>query len=340
MFRFEHIEFLHALWLIPLVLVIAGIAASRSKKALRRYADESVLGAITSGVSGSRPWFKTILFCVALALLAVGLANPQLGSKLQEVKRKGIDLVVAIDVSNSMKAEDIKPSRLERTRQIISRLVDNLHGDRIGIVVFGGSAYMQLPITTDYAAAKMYLGNINTDIIPTQGTAIGEAIRTSMKAFDESGAKSKVILVITDGENHEDDAITAAKEAAAAGIIVHTMGMGSPKGGPIPIYQNGSKAGFQKDREGNTIVTKLDPAMLKEIADAGDGAYFPTSHSQTAVQALRKQLDKMDKTDMDSKVFSDYEDHFHYFIAAALLLLTLESLIPERKGKWAQKLKI
>lgn len=274
------------------------------------------------------------------AFLVIALANPQIGSKLIEGERKGIDLVIALDVSTSMLAKDIEPSRLERSKQSISRLIDQLGNDRIGIVVFAGQAYVQLPITTDYAAAKMFLSAINTNIVPVQGTAIGAAIELSAKSFDNE-THSKAIIIITDGENHEDDPVKQAKTASDQGINIFTVGMGLPEGAPIPDYDSYNRqTGFKKDKQGNTVVTRLNEGMLQQIAAAGNGIYVRANNTQVGLNKIFDEISKLEKTEFESKIFSDYESRFHYFIALSLLFLILEILIFERKNKWLRKIKL
>ena len=274
------------------------------------------------------------------AFLVIALANPQIGSKLIDGERKGIDLMIALDVSTSMLAKDIEPSRLERSKQSISRLIDQLGNDRIGIVVFAGQAYVQLPITTDYAAAKMFLSAINTNIVPVQGTAIGAAIQLSAKSFDNE-THSRAIIIITDGENHEDDPVKEAKTAADQGINIFTVGMGLPEGAPIPDYDAYNRqTGFKKDRQGNTVVTRLNEGMLQQIAAAGNGIYVRANNTQVGLNKIFDEISKLEKTEFESKIFSDYESRFHYFIALSLLFLIMEILIFERKNKWLRKIKL
>ena len=266
------------------------------------------------------------------------LQTRRLGSKLVEGERKGIDIMIALDVSNSMLAEDIKPSRLEMSKQAISKLIDNLGNDRLGIVIFAGNAYMQLPITTDYSAAKMFLSNIDTKIVPTQGTAIGESIELAVGAFDDE-THSRAIIVISDGENHEDDALDAAKKASEKGIIVYTIGMGLPEGAPIPDYNKYNQmVGYKKDRSGSTVVTKLNEPMLQQIASAGKGVYVRANNSQSGLKTILEEINKLEKTKFESRMFSDYEDRFQYFIAVSLIFLLLELFIFERKSKWLSKI--
>ena len=272
--------------------------------------------------------------------MIIGIVNPQSGTKLEEVKRKGADLMICLDVSNSMKAEDLKPNRLEKAKQSISKLVDKLEGDRIGIIVFGGEAYVQLPITTDYAAAKLFLESINTEMIPTQGTAIGAAIDLAVESFGKDEGKNKAILIITDGENHEDNAVKAAESAAEKGITIHAIGMGSVDGAPIPIYKNNVREGFRKDKEGNTVITKLDEKTLQEIATAGNGIFVRATNADAGLNYVLDAIGKLEKKEFESKMYSDYEDRFQWFIAAAFILLLIETFLTERKSKLYQQLNL
>jgi Ca-activated chloride channel family protein len=338
MFRFEHTDFLWALLLIPALTAVFIWMMIWKKRALQRFGEWTLVQRLLPGLSRSRLITKFVLLMIAYGFLIIGIANPQIGSKLVEGERKGIDIMIALDVSNSMLAEDIKPSRLEMSKQAISKLVDNLGNDRIGIVIFAGNAYMQLPITTDYSAAKMFLTNIDTKIVPTQGTAIGEAIEMSEEAFDDE-THSRAIIVISDGENHEDDALDAAKKASEKGIIVYTVGMGLPEGAPIPEYNKYNQMiGYKKDRDGSTVVTKLNEPMLQQIASAGKGVYVRANNSQSGLKTILEEINKLEKTKFESRMFSDYEDRFQYFIAVSLIFLLLELFIFERKSKWLSKI--
>jgi len=338
MFRFEHTEFLWALMLIPVLTAVFVWMMIWKKKALQRVGDWGIIQRLSPGKSNSRVIAKFILLMIAYVFLVIGIANPQIGSKLVEGERKGIDIMIALDVSNSMLAEDIKPNRLEMAKQAISKLLDNLGNDRIGIVIFAGNAYMQLPITTDYSAAKMFLANVDTKIVPTQGTAIGEAIEMCAGAFKDE-THSRAIIVITDGENHEDDALGAAKDATEKGVIVYTVGMGLPEGAPIPEYNKFNQmVGYKKDRSGSTVVTKLNESMLQQIASAGKGVYVRANNTQSGLKTILEEINKLEKTKFESKMFSDYEDRFQYFIAVSLIILLLELLIFERKSKWLSKI--
>lgn len=334
MFRFEHTYLLYLLALIPLLWLLFILARNKRKKSIAAFGDDELVKQLMPDVSSSRPHWKFVLTSFAIAALVLGVANPQIGSKYEEVKREGFELVIALDISNSMLAEDLEPNRLERAKQAISKLIDQLKSDKIGIIVFAGQAYVQLPLTTDYAAAKLFLSTVSPDIVPTQGTAVGSAIDLAIKSFGEKQDKNRAIIVITDGENHEDDAIQQATTAAEAGIAVHTIGVGSPDGTPIPFYINGKKSGFRKDSQGNTVVTKLNETLLQKVAAAGKGVYIRGNNLSSGMKTLLEEINKMDKKEFDSKMFTDYEDRFQYLLAAAVLLLLAELLMPERKSRW------
>lgn len=339
MFRFAHIEYLYALGVIPVFIILFWITRRRRRKALERFGQTEVISQLMPNVSKSRPVVKFIIWLFALASLIIATARPQFGSKLKTVKREGVELVIALDVSNSMMAEDIQPNRLERAKRAISRLVDNLNDDKIGLIVFAGDAYTQLPITTDYPSAKLFLNAVNTNIVPRQGTAIGAAIELASVSFSPQFEGNKAIVIITDGENHEDDAIGAATSAAQNGIIVHTIGMGLPQGGPIPVVRNGQRD-YRKDKEGNVVVTKLNEEMLQQIAAAGNGIYVRANNAQVGLNTLFNEIDKMEKSEMESLVYSDYEDQFQWFIAFAIFLILLDFLILERKNKYLKNIKL
>lgn len=333
-FKFAEPVYFYGLLLIPVFFILFWMMMGWKRRAMKRFGETSLISKLMPNVSGGKLYLKFILLMLAYVMIITGLANPQIGSKLETVERRGIDIVIAIDVSNSMLAEDIKPNRLQRARQAISKLVDELKNDRLGIVVFAGNAYTQLPITTDYAAAKLFLSTINTDIVPTQGTAISEAIDLSINAFDENDHQ-KAIIIITDGEDHEGEAIVAAQKANDQGIRVYTIGMGLPEGAPIPIYDRyGNQQGFKKDLSNNTVVTRLNEDMLRQIAAAGEGEYVRANNSQAGLGLIFDEINELEKTEFESRVFTDYEDRFQYLIGIALALLLLEFFILERRGRW------
>ncbi len=337
MIRFAHIEFFWALLLVFFLLFLYWQYNRWRKKARRSVGDIKTVNRLVESASDYKPVLKFILVLLAFIFLVIGLVDPRIGSKLEKVKREGIDIYVALDVSNSMLAEDIKPNRLSRAKMAISELIDKLNGDRIGLVVFAGNAYKQLPLTTDYGAAKLFLSAVDTRIVPSQGTAIGAAINMAANSFDND-KHNKAIIVISDGENHEDNAIKAAKTAAKKGIKVFTIGMGLPEGAPIPIINKyGNKSGFKKDRKGNTVITKLNEDMLRQIAAAGNGAYARANNVSVGLTKIYDDINKIQKKEIETKQFTDYEDRFQFYIGAALFFLLVELLIVERKSKWTEK---
>ena len=340
MFRFAYHEMIYLFGLLPVFIILYILMRRWKKRSLNKLGDKSVIFQLFPDVSISRPGIKFILLMLALVLFITALCGPLIGSKLEEVKRKGVDVMIALDVSNSMKAEDIRPSRLERSKQAISRLIDKLQGDRIGLVVFAGDAYTQLPITTDYGAAKLFLSTVDPEIVPRQGTAIGSAIDMAASAFSDSSRKNSAIIIITDGENHEDDAIDAAKKAWEHGARVYTIGMGSVEGAPIPIFNNGARVGFKQDNNGQTVITKLDPAALQEISEAGHGRFIRATNSDDGLDLILKEINTLEKKEFQSKMFTDFTNQYQYFAAGALLLLLIEFLLGERKSKWYSKLNL
>lgn len=339
MFRFENPIYLNLFWTIPVLIVLYLIYISWKKRTAKRFGDQRITGFLMPQRSGWRAHFKFFLNLMVLASVFIALANPQMGSQLEKVQRKGIDLVIALDVSNSMLAQDIKPSRIERARQAINRLIDDLENDRIGLVVFAGKAYTQLPITTDYSAAKLMLSTVSTNMVPVQGTSIGSAIDMSMSAFntEQSG---KAIIIITDGETHDESALEKVSEATSKGIRIYTIGLGLPEGAPIPEYRNGAIVGFKKDQSGSTIITRLDETMLQQIADAGKGIYVRANNSQIGLNRIFDEIKRLEQNTYDVKNYSDYEDRFQYFIALALLFIFINFIINERKSRLADKLAI
>jgi Ca-activated chloride channel family protein len=339
MFRFEHPMYLNLMLALPLLVLLYWVYLRWKKNVAKKLGDSSVVNRLLIDVSPFRMHLKFIFLMLSLASLLIALANPQIGSRLEKVQRKGIDLMIAIDVSNSMLAQDIKPSRIERARQSVSRLIDDMENDRIGLIVFAGKAYTQLPITTDYNAAKMMLSTVKPDLIPVQGTAIGQAIEMAMASFKEEEG-GKAIIIITDGENHEDDAVEKAADAASKGIRIYTIGMGLADGAPIPDYKNNQITGFKKDRSGSTVITRLDESMLQQIAQAGNGIYVRASNTQAGLKKVYDEIGKLDQKTFDSLSYADYDDRFQYFIALALIFLTLSFTLNERKSRWASKIKI
>jgi len=336
MFRFENPEYFYFLLIIPISVALFVVGRIIREKMLARFGEKSLLSRLMPDYSNVRPILKLILWNIAMIILTIAMANPQIGTKLVKAKQKGIDMMICLDVSNSMLAEDVKPNRLENAKLAIRKLVEQLQGDRIGIIVFAGKAYIQLPITSDYAAAEMFINNINTRLIPTQGTALAQAISMA-KASLQSETRSKAIILITDGEDHEGDVLTEAEKAAAEGIRIYTIGIGTPEGSPIPIVnEKGEITGYKKDAQGNTIITRLDEITLQKVASTGQGIYIRAQNTNQALRKIFEEINKLEKTEFDTQLFSEYESWYPYFLWIAFVLLVLEMLIPARKSHWAK----
>jgi len=332
LFRFANPDYLFLLLLLPAFLLVFIINEIRKKRALERLGDLKFVNSLVPERSGIRPVIKFILQIGAISSAIIMLARPQFGSKIEDVKKQGVEVIIALDVSNSMLAEDIQPDRLTRAKQAISRLVDNLENDKIGLVVFAGDAYTQIPVTTDYISAKMFLSAISPEMVPKQGTAIGAAINLGIKSFTPGEEKSKALIIITDGENHEDDPVSASSEATKAGIVIHTIGIGSTEGVPIPVTTGGRKD-FLKDISGNTVITRLDEEILKKIAVATGGNYVRASNSNIGLDEIYSEIKKMKKEELESTMYTEYNDQFQIFAALAIILLLVDFIIMERKNR-------
>ncbi len=311
----------------------------RRKKALRRLGNPDLVNGLIPELSSIRPNLKMLLEIISFCLLIIVVARPQFGSKLEEIKKEGVEVIIALDVSNSMLAEDIQPNRLERAKQALSRLIDNLDNDKIGLIVFAGDAYTQIPVTTDYISAKMFLSSISPDVVPIQGTSIGSAINLGVRSFSPGEDKSKAIIVITDGENHEDDPVDAATEAAEAGVVVHAIGIGSSDGVPIQVTVNGKKE-YLTDADGQTVITKLDEEILQKVAIAGGGSYVRASNSNLGLEEVYGEIRKMKQQEMESVMYTEYNDQFQILAAIALLLLFADTLIMNRKNRKLSKIRL
>ncbi len=325
---------------IPLLLVVYLGNVFWKKKAQSNFADAELLKALTPNKSGFKPLLKFILASLALAALAVALVNPKMGSKLKKIKREGVDLVFAIDVSKSMLAEDIAPNRLKKSQQLVSQTINELTGDRIGIIAYAGSAFPQLPITTDYGSGKLFLQALNTDMVSSQGTAITDAIDLAKTFYNDVEQTNRVLVIVSDGEDHSDDATAAAKEASKEGIRIITIGVGTEKGGVIPIKRKGILQNYKKDKNGETVITKLNAETLKDIAESAKGKYIDGSNTNKAVSELTQLLSGFEKNEFEAKQVADFKDQFQWFLAAALLFLLLDVLVLERRTLWVQKLNI
>ncbi len=338
MIRFAHGEYLNLLFLLPVLVVFFWLMFRTRRQALERFILPAMVPRLAGSASTAKAVLKFAFELLAVGCLVVALANPQIGTRLEEVKQEGVDLFIALDVSTSMKAEDLKPNRLEKARLAIRNLVERLRGDRIGLVVFAGEAYTQFPLTTDYGAAHLFLDVVDSDVVPVPGTSIGSAIRRAIASFDFEETTAKVLIIITDGENTEGDAFEAAKEAGAKGVRIYTIGMGSPAGSPIPVYNaSGRQVDFKRDRSGSVVVTRLDEVSLQKIAEAAGGKYFRASNTQDELNEIYDDINALDKQEFGTTQFTDYEDRFQFFVGAAILLLLIELVFSEKKLKWLKR---
>jgi len=340
MFKFENPNFLYLIFVIPLVWFLWFVLKKTAQKKLSEFIDMSIVQALSPEKSKVKPFLKFLTFTLAVLFIIFTMANPLLGAKLTEVKGEGVDIMIALDLSNSMKAQDLLPTRLEHAKREIFRYLERIESDKIGLVVFGGEAYVQLPITTDYGAAKLFLDQIDHNIIPVQGTAIGAAIDKCVESFDKKDDTKKAIILITDGENFEDDALGAASRAVDAGIAVHCIGMGSAVGVPIPEMQGNKLLGYKRDSEGNTVITKLNETMLQQISATGKGLYVRDDNTGSALPRIIEQIGKMQKKEYAAKLFSDYDSKYHWFLFPAFLLLLLEFFTSEKRSVWWDKLNL
>ena len=335
MLRFEDPIYLWLLWLIPVLLLVRLIGWRRRRAKLRKLGDPGLLRQLMPNISKSRPTVKFVLMLGALALLAVMLARPQMGSKISHDKRHGIETMICLDISNSMLCQDVAPSRLDKSKMLVENLVDNFNNDKIGLIVFAGDAFVQLPITTDYVSAKMFLSNITPALIQSQGTNIGEAISLASKSFTQQDNVGRAIIVITDGENHEEGADEAAREARKKGINVFVLGVGNPKGAPIPM----GDGSYLKDQAGNTVMTALNEQMCRNLAQAGKGDYIHVDNTSDAEKALNDEISKLQKGDVTSVVYSAYDEQFQAVGILVLLILAIEVCILEIKNPLLRNVK-
>lgn len=328
MINFAQAQYLILLLLIPFFFVVFAVIMSMRNKRIRKFGDQQLVERMMPSWSRSKAWVRLTLFSIGFFFFVIGLSRPQIGAKLKNHETKGAEIMIALDVSNSMLAQDYSPNRLDRAKLAISRLVDKLREDRIGLIVFAGDAFVQLPITTDYVSAKMFLNSISTESVPIQGTAVGAAINTAIRSFSVQSEKSRAIIVISDGENHEDDAIAAATQAAELGIRVFTIGVGSSEGQPIPLDGE-----LLKDKDGNIVVTRLDEKSLQDVALAGNGLYVRAGNSEFGLNPIIEEIKRMEDEKYNSIVFEEFDEQFMYFLAIALFFFVLEMLVGDRKSK-------
>jgi Ca-activated chloride channel family protein len=335
--RIAQIDFIYVLAIvIPLLLVFFWLIFRMKKRAMQRFGNLALLQKLTFSFSPRKQRWKVSLLVLAIFFLLFSLARPQLGTKLTLMKREGVDIVIAMDCSLSMLAEDFKPNRLEKAKQEVNGLIARMQGDRVGLVAFAGVAFVQCPLTIDYSAAQMFLDILDVNLIPQAGTAVGDAIRTSIKAFNQKERKYKVLILLTDGEDHDSDPLKAAEEAAQEGIRIYTIGIGSTQGEPIPIRnERGEVTGFKKDEEGNVVVSKLDETTLQKIALTTGGKYYHASSGEMELDKIYDDISKMERKELEGKLMVQYEDRYQYFLFISIALLVVEFMISERRSKKA-----
>jgi Ca-activated chloride channel family protein len=341
MIQLDEKIYFYLFFIIPVIVVMFLLVLVWKKRTQNKFANTALLKRLTPDRSYNKGPLKLIVFSLALALLIIGLVNPKIGTKLETVKREGVDIVFAVDVSKSMLAEDIAPNRLEKAKRLVSEIINQLASDRIGIIAYAGQAYPQLPITTDYGAAKMFLQGMNTDMLTSQGTAIDQAIELASTFYDDAEQTNRVLFIISDGEDHsEGSTLDAVEDAVDEGIMIYTIGVGKPNGAPIPIKRNGILESLKKDNDGETVITKLNETILSDIANKGNGQYIDGSNTDAAVELIKEELLQMDKKEFEAKQFAEFKDQFQWFIGGALLLLFLDIFILDRKTKWLKKLNL
>lgn len=340
MYQLDEKIWFWALGIIPVIILLFLALQFWRYKAQSKFADKKLLKRLSPNRSIFKGALKVVVLSLAFLCLTLALVNPKIGTKLETVKREGVDIVFALDVSKSMLAEDIAPNRLEKSKQLVTQIINNLASDRIGIIAYAGKAFPQLPITTDYASAKMFLQSMNTDMLSSQGTAINEAIKLARTYFDDEEQTNRVLIIISDGEDHSDASAAVAEEASKEGIRIFTIGVGDLKGGPIPEKRNGVVLNYKKDSQGETVITKLNEDTLKEIANEANGVYINGRNTNDVVENIREILNAMDKTEFEAKQFADYKDQFQWFLGFGIFFLLLDIFLLERKTAWLKKLNL
>ena len=335
----EHIYF-WLLAIVPVLLLLLIAALIWKKRKQSQFADKDLLKKLSPNQSVFKTILKIVVLCLAIACLTIALVNPKIGTKLETVKREGVDVVFAIDVSKSMLAEDVAPNRLEKSQQLVTQIINSLASDRVGIIAYAGSAFPQLPITTDYASAKMFLQNMNTDMLSSQGTAINEAIQLAKTYYNDDEQTNRVLFIISDGEDHEGDSVNIAEEASEEGIRIFTIGVGTTKGGRIPIKRNGVVLNYKKDQNDQTVITRLQEETLKDIAKEANGEYLYNNITKETVEKVTEILQNMDKKEFEAKQFADFKDQFQWFLGFGIFFLVLEVFLLERRTSWLKKLNL
>jgi Ca-activated chloride channel family protein len=341
MIQLDEKIYFYFLAIIPVIILLFAILQLWKKKTQKKFANAPLLKRLTPDKSDFKSSLKLLFFLLGITFLTLGLVNPKIGTKLETVKREGVDIVFAVDVSKSMLAEDIAPNRLDKAKRLVSEIINQLASDRIGIIAYAGQAYPQLPITTDYGAAKMFLQNMNTDMLTSQGTAIDAAIDLAATYYDDEDQTNRVLFIVSDGEDHSEGSTgNAVDKAVEEGIRIFTIGVGTSKGGPIPLKRNGVVESLKKDSQGEVVITKLNEAVLEDIAQEGNGEYIDGTNTEKAVDQIKELLNQMDKKEFEAKQFAEFKDQFQWFLAAGLLFLFLDVFVLDRKTKWLRELNL
>ncbi len=337
MYKIEEPIYFYLFIIIPIIIVVFLLVLWWKKSTQKKFANSLLLEKLAPNTSTFKSLLKLSFLLLAVSFLIISLVNPKMGTKLQTVKREGVDVIFALDVSKSMLAKDIAPNRLEKSKQIISRIIDQLGSDRVGIIIYAGNAYPLLPITTDHAAAKMFLQNANPDMVSSQGTAINEALDLAKTYYNNDEQTNKFLVIISDGEDHQEETKQKAQDIANEGVKVYTIGVGTEKGGPIPIELNGGLIGYKKNRQGETVLTKRKPAVLQAIANASNGSYIDGNKTELPVKTIENIIKNAQKSEFETKQFSDYKDQFQWFVGIGFLFLLIDIFLFERKTKWLKK---
>ncbi len=337
MYKLEEPIYFYLLAFIPAMIVVFLLVLWWKKRTQRKFSNPDLLKVLAPNSSTFKSTLKLIMLLLGIAFLVISLVNPKMGSKLKTVKREGVDVVFALDVSRSMLAEDIAPNRLEKAKQIISKIIDKLGSDRVGIIIYAGNSYPLLPITTDHAAASMFLQNANPDMVSSQGTAISEALELAKTYYNNDEQTNRFLVIISDGEDHQEETKQVALNLANEGVKIYTVGVGAEKGGPIPIRLNGAINGYKKDNKGETVITKLMPKVLQGIADAANGEYIDGNVTEIPVKKISEIITNAQKSEFETKQFSDYKDQFQWFLAIGILFLILDVFLFDKKTKWLRK---
>jgi Ca-activated chloride channel family protein len=340
MYQIEEPKYFYLLIGVAVLLLVYVLVVLWKRRKQKQFADLDLLDQLSPERSVFKPALKIAMVALGLTFMVFALVNPKMGTQLKTVKRQGVDIVFAIDVSRSMLAEDIAPNRLDKSKQIVSKIIDKLGSDRVGIIIYAGSAYPLLPITTDHSAARMFLQNAHPDMVSSQGTAINEALNLAKTFFDDDTQTNRFLFVISDGEDHEDNSAETAKQLVDLGIKTYTIGIGTNKGSPIPIKRNGKFVGYKKDRDDEVVITKLSVETLKDIAENGDGSYIYGNRTSSTIDYVEDLLLKADKKEFETTQFADYKDQFQWFVALGLLFLLLDVFLLDKKTKWIQKLNL